>query len=81
MEYDFNLQRFIILSPNQKLKIPQKFVEFQKYFEKYCILPKKELKSIDFRYEVIYFLNSYMKLPNLQWNSQKFGKLICFEII
>ena len=39
------------------------------------------LKPIDFKFDVMSFINPCIKMPNLQLNSQNVAKLICFAII
>ena len=63
MEYDFELQRFIILYQKQKFHNSPKLADF---FEKKLHFPPKVLKPIDFRYDDMSFINPCIKMTNFQ---------------
>ena len=62
-EYDFKLQRFIILYQKQKFHRSPKIADF---FQKYYISPPKVLKPIDFRFDIMSLINPCIKIPNFQ---------------
>ena len=78
MEYDFKMQTFIILNQKQKFYNSPKIADFLK---KMLHFLQKVFKHVDSRSDILSFIDSSIKLPNLQWNIENIRKVICFALI